>query len=159
MPINDESAKQSAEEYLATKLEEERQAYEHQLNMETAFARSPLVWKSVKDTIIAKCAQWNEVTQEETLTCKETLLGDIRIWCAARAKQMTVQFDSKRLLITVKNAARLENETDVVMRIQGYWTGTERDTRLIHSEQVVNIDLLILSELRVLAGMSRQRIA
>jgi hypothetical protein len=157
--MNDESAKQAAEEYLATKLEEERQAHEHKLNMETAFTRAPLVWKSVKDTIFSKCAQWNEVTKEETLTCKETLLGDIRIWCAARSKQMTVEFNSKRLLITVKNSARLEHETDVVMRIQGYWTGTERDTRLIHSEQTVNIDLLILSELRVLTGMSRQRTA
>jgi len=157
--MNDESAKQAAEEYLATKLEEERQAYEHQLNMETAFVRAPLVWKSVKDAIFTACTQWNTVTNEQTLTCKETLLGDIRVWCAARAKQMTVEFNSKRLLITVKNSARLEHETDVVMRIQGYWTGTERDTRLIHSEQTVNIDLLILSELRVLTGMSRQRTA
>jgi hypothetical protein len=157
--MNDESAKQAAEEYLATKLEEERQAHEHKLNMETAFTRAPLVWKSVKDAIFSACTQWNAVTNEQTLTCKETLLGDIRIWCAARAKQMTVEFNSKRLLITVKNSARLEHETDVVMRIQGYWTGTERDTRLIHSEQTVNIDLLILSELRVLTGMSRQRTA
>ena len=157
--MNDESAKQAAEEYLAAKLKEERQAYEHQLNMETAFARAPLVWKSFKDAIFSACTQWNTVTNEQTLTCKETLLGDIRIWCAPRAKQMTVQFDSKRLLITIKNAARLENETDVVMSIQGYWTGAERDTRLIHSEQTVNIDLLILSELRALTGMSRQRTA
>jgi hypothetical protein len=157
--MNDESAKQAAEEYIATKLEEERQAYEHQLNMETAFTCAPLVWKSVKDAIFSACTQWNTVTNEQTLTCKETLLGDIRIWCAARSKQMTVEFNSKRLLITVKNSARLEHETDVVMRIQGYWTGTERATRLIHSEQTVNIDLLILSELRVLTGMSRQRTA
>jgi hypothetical protein len=157
--MRDESAKQAAEEYLATKLEEERQANEHQLNMETAFARAPLVWKAVKDAIIAKCAQWNEITKEATLTCKETLLGDLRIWCASRAKQMTVEFNSKRLLITVKNSARLEHETDVVIRIQGYWTGTERDTRLIHSEQVVNIDQLMVAELRVLTGMGRQRTA
>lgn len=157
--MNDESAKQAAEEYLATKLEEERQAYEHQLNKETAFVRAPLVWKLVKDTIFSICTQWNQITKEETLTCKETLLGDIRIWCAARSKQMTVEFNSKRLLITVKNAARLEHETDVVLRIEGYWTGTERATRLIHSEQVVNIDVLILAELRVLTGMGRQRTA
>src|SRR6267143_5107657 len=98
-PMRDESTKQAAQEYLAAKLTEEEQIYEETHNVALAVARAPLVWKSVKDAIFEKCAEWNAVTQEETLICKETAIGDLRIWCAARSKQMTVHFDSKKLLI------------------------------------------------------------
>ena len=158
----DESTKQAAQEYLAAKLTEEEQLYEAQHNMATAVARAPLVWKSVKDSIFEKCGEWNAVTQEETLTCKETAIGDLRIWCAARSKHMTVHYDSKKLLITVKNAGRLEHEKDVILHIEGYRTGpdrADRGTRMIRNEQPVNIDMLIVGELRVLTGMSRQRSA
>src|SRR5439155_322675 len=109
-------------------------------------------WKSVKDAILEKCREWNAVTQEETLTCRETTLGDLRVWCAARSKQMTVHYDSRKLLITVKNAGRLEHEKDVILHIAGYRTGPERSDRairLIRNEQPVNIDVLIVGELRV----------
>jgi hypothetical protein len=89
-------------------------------------------------------------------------MGDLRIWCAARSKQMTVHYDSRRLLITVKNAGRLEHEKDVILHMEGYRTGperTDRDVHLVRNEQAVNIELLIVGELRVLTGMSRQRSA
>ena len=159
-PSMDEITKQSAQEYLAAKLTEEEQIYETQQNQALAVVRSPWVWKSVKDAILEKCREWNAVTQEETLTCRETTLGDLRVWCAARSKQMTVHYDSRKLLITVKNAGRLEHEKDVILHIEGYRTGperTDRAIRLIRNEQLVNIDLLIVGELRVLTGMSRQR--
>src|SRR5256886_11073858 len=89
--VMDEITKQAAQEYLAAKLTEEEQIYEAQQNQALAVARSGWVWKSVKDSIFEKCREWNAVTQEETLTCKETWLGDLRIWCAAQSKQMTVQ--------------------------------------------------------------------
>src|SRR5437867_11714400 len=146
-PSMDEITKQAAQEYLAAKLTEEEQIYEQKHNRALAVARSPLVWKSVKDAILEKCREWNAVTQEETLTCKETAIGDIRIWCAARSKQMTVHYDSRKLLITVKNAGRLEHEKDVILHIEGYRTGPEqsdRAIRLIRNEQLVNIDLLIV---------------
>src|SRR5437763_7628134 len=158
--MRDESTKQAAQEYLAARLTEEDQIYEEKHNMAMAVAGSPLVWKSVKDSIFEKCREWNAVTQEETLTCKETWLGDLRIWCAARSKQMTVHYDSSKLLITVKNAGRLGHEKDVVLHIEGYRTGperTDRAIRLTRNEQSVNIDMLIVGELRVLTGMSRQR--
>ena len=158
--MRDESTKQAAQEYLAAKLTEEEQIYEEKHNMALAVARAPLVWKSVKDAIFEKCAEWNAVTQEETLTCRETWLGDLRIWCAAQSKQMTVHYDSRKLLITVKNAGRLEHEKDVILHIEGYRTGPERTDRAIQltrNEQPVNIDMLIVGELRVLTGMSRQR--
>jgi len=44
------------------------------------------------------------VTQEETLTCKGNSDWGSSDWCAARSKQMTVHYDSKKLLIIVKNA-------------------------------------------------------
>ena len=158
--MRDENTKQAAQEYLAAKLTEEEQIYEETHNMALAVARSPLVWKNVKDSIFEKCAEWNAVTQEETLTCKETAIGDLRIWCAARSKQMTVHYDSKKLLITVKNTGRLEHEKDVILHIEGYRTGADRadrDVHLVRNEQAVNIDMLIVGELRVLTGMSRQR--
>jgi hypothetical protein len=155
--MRDESTKQAAQEYLAAKLTEQEQIYEEKHNMALAVARAPLVWKSVKDSIFEKCIEWNAVTQEETLTCKETAIGDIRIWCAARSKQMTVHYDSKKHLITVRNAGRLEHEKDVILHIEGYRTGADRDVHLVRNEQAVNIDMLIVGELRVLTGMKRQR--
>jgi hypothetical protein len=160
--MRDESTKQAAQEYLATKLTEEEQKYENEQNMATAVARSLLVWKRFKDAILTQCSAWNTVTQEETLVCKETLLGDLRISCAARSKQMTVQYDSKKLLVTVKNAGRLEHEKDVILHIEGYRKGADRDDRdahLVRNNEPVNVDMLILGELRVLTGIGRQRSA
>jgi hypothetical protein len=128
----DESTKQAAQEYLAAKLTEEEQMYEEKHNMATAVAHAPLVWKSVKDVIFEKCSEWNAVTQEETLPCKETAIGDLKSWCAARSKHMTVHYDSKKLLITVKNAGRLEHEKDVILPIKGYRTGSRRADRDDH---------------------------
>ena len=156
----DESTKQAAQEYLAAKLTEEEQIYEEKHNLATAVARAPLVWKRVREVILAQCSEWNAVTQEETLTCKETAIGDLRIWCVARSTQMTVHYDSKKLSITVKNAGRLEHEKDLILRIQGYRTGSdrdERDARLMRNGLPANLDMLILGELRVLTGIGRQR--
>jgi len=156
----DETTKQAAQEYLAAKLTEEEQIYEATQNQALAVARAPLVWKRVKDSIFTKCDEWNAVTQEQTLTCKETAIGDLRIWCAARSKQMTVHYDSKKFLITVKNAGRLEHEKDVILHMEGYRTGperTDRDVHLVRNEQAVNIELLMVGELRVLTGLDRQR--
>jgi hypothetical protein len=156
----DETTRQAAQEYLAAKLTEEEQKYEAEQNLALATARSLTVWKHVKDTILTKCREWNVITQEETLTCKETMLGDLRVWCAAQSKQMTVHYDSKKLLVTIKNAGRLEHEKDVILHIEGYRTGMDRNDRGVHlvrNGQAVNMDLLIVGELRVLTGMSRQR--
>src|SRR6266446_2574703 len=84
----------------------------------------------------------------------------VRIWCAARSKQMTVHYDSRKLLVTMKNAGRLEHEKDVILTIEGYRTGSDREQRdahLVRNEMAVNTDMLIVGELRVLTGMSRQR--
>jgi hypothetical protein len=158
--MRDESAKQAAQEYLAAKLSEEEQIYEDTQNKALALARSPRVWKYIKDTIYEKCKEWNGITGEETLVCKETAMGDLRIWCAARKQQMMVHYDSKRLLITVRNGGRLEHEKDVILHMEGYRTGANRDDRDVHlvrNEQAVNIDMLLVGELRVLTGLERQR--
>ena len=157
--MRDESTKQAAQEYLAAKLSDEEQRLEDQLNHELATKRSLHVWKQVQQLILQKCAEWNAITQEQTLTCKETMMGDLRIWCADQAKQMTVHFNSRKLLITIINAGRLEHEKDVILHIEGYRTGPnrdDRDIRFVRSGEPANIDLLILGELRVLAGMKRQ---
>jgi hypothetical protein len=157
--MRDESTRQAAQEFLAAKLTDEAQKLEEKLNQETAIARSLHVWKSFRDSIFSQCNEWNSVTQEETLTCKETPLGDLRIWCAATSKHMTVHYDSRKLLVTIKNAGRRENETDVILRIEGYSTGSERSARLVRNDEPVNVPVLILGELRLLSGIGRQRTA
>lgn len=156
----DDNTKQAAQEYLAGKLTEDERIYEAKQNRATAAARSLQVWKSFRDSIAQKCREWNTITQEETLTCKETPLGDLRIWCAARSKQMTVHYDSQKLLIIIKNAGRLEHEKDVILFIRGYrksFDSEDRDVRLERNDEPINPDMLIVGELRVLTGMSRQR--
>jgi hypothetical protein len=158
--MRDESTKQAAQEYLAAKLTEDEQKYEDEQNLATAVARSVEMWRRFSQSMLSQCREWNAVTQEETLTCKETPLGDLRIWCAARGRQMTAQFDSRRRLITIKNAGRLEHEKDVILRLEGYRSGPNREDRDVHlmrNEHVVNADMLILAELRVLTGIGRQR--
>jgi hypothetical protein len=155
--MNDESTKRAAQEYLASRIAEESQTEEGRLNMEAAIELAPRVWKRVNESLIAKCKEWNAVTNEQTLTCKETILGDIRIWCAPTSQQMTVHFDSRQRLVTLKNTARADHEKDIVLRIEGYATGTGRDAQLVRNKEVVNIDTLILGQLRVLTGIGRQR--
>jgi len=69
---------------------------------------------------------------------------------------MVVHYDSKKLLIVIKNTARPEHEKDAILLIEGYPTGTERDARLVRNNEPVNLEILIVGELRVLAGMSRR---
>jgi hypothetical protein len=157
--MRDETTKQAAQEFLAAKLAEEGQKREEKLNKETAVARSLHVWKNLRDAVFAQCSEWNAVTQEQTLTCTETPMGDLRIWCSATVKQMTVYYDSRKLLITIRNGARLEVEKDAILHIEGYSTGSGRDAHLVRNQEIVNIDSLILGELRLLAGIGRQRVS
>jgi hypothetical protein len=158
--MRDESTKQAAQEFLAAKLAEENQRHEEKLNKETAVARSLHVWKYFRDSIFAQCNEWNSVTQEESLTCKETPMGDLRIWCPSRSKQMTVHYDSKKLVVTIKNAARDESQKDAILTIEGYTTNSGgRDAQLVRNNEPVNVHTLILGELRLLTGIGRQRSA
>jgi hypothetical protein len=156
--MRDESTKQAAQEFLAEKLAAENQKHEEKLNKETALARALDVWKYFRDSIFAQCNEWNSVTQEESLTCKETPMGDLRIWCASRSKQMTVQYDSRKLTVTIKNAARDESQKDAILTIEGYATNSGgHDAHLVRNNEPVNVHTLILGELRLLTGIGRQR--
>lgn len=159
--MRDESTKQAAQEYLATKLTEEQQRYEDEQNRATAIARSIVVWRRLRDSLLAQCREWNAIVGQQTLTCKETPMGDLRVQCANPARVMTVHLDSRKLLVTIKNPGRLENEKDVLLHIAGYRTGPDlnapRDAHLVRNDEAVNLDMLLLGELRVLTGMKRQR--
>lgn len=158
--MRDESTKQAAEEFLATKLAEEGQKQEDKLNKETAVARSLHVWKKFRDSVFAQCTEWNNITKEESLSCKETPMGDLRIWCPSRSKQLTVHYDSRRLTVTIKNAARELGQKDAVLTIEGYATNEGgRDAHLVRNNEPVNVTVFILSELRLLTGIGRQRSA
>ncbi|HEY2547375.1 MAG TPA: hypothetical protein VGI46_15005 [Candidatus Acidoferrum sp.] len=157
--MRDETTKQAAQEFLATKLAEEGKKHEDKLNNETAVTRALHVWKTLRDLIFAQCKEWNNITQEETLTCKETPLGDLRIWCAATAKHIMVHFDSGRLTVTIKNDARDAAQKDAILQIEGYATGSGRDARLVRNNEPVNVPVFILAELRILTGIGAQRSA
>jgi hypothetical protein len=154
--MGDESTKRAAEEFLAAKLSEEGQDYENRLNQEAAMTLGPAVWKRVVNNVVGQCREWNAVTKEQSLTCKETALGDLRIWCVGRPHQMMVHYDSKKGFVIIKNSARPEGEPDTILRIAGYFTGTARDAHLVRNHEPVNLEMLILGHLRVLAGLSRR---
>jgi hypothetical protein len=154
--MSDESAKRAAEEFLAARLSEEGQSYESQANLEAAIALAPTVWKKVVETVLTQCREWNEVTGEQTLTCKETTLGDLRIFCAGRPHQMLVHYDSRKRMMSIKNSARPKGEPDTILSIEGYWTGSGREAHLVRNSEAVNLDMLILGHLRVLSGLSRR---
>jgi len=152
----DESTKRAAEEYLAAKLSKEGQSYEDQQNREAAERLGPTVWKRVAAIVTGKIQEWNSTVGEQTFSAKETIMGDLRVLCSGRSQQLTIHFDSRNLLVTIKNTARLEHEKDLVLSVEGYSTGAGRDARLMHHKDPVNLDMMITGELRVLASLSRR---
>jgi hypothetical protein len=156
MKMADESTKRAAEEYLAAKLSKEGQSYEDQQNREAAEKLGPAVWKRVAATVTGKIQDWNSTVGEQIFSVKETIMGDLRVLCAGRSQQLTIHFDSRKLLVAIKNTARLEHEKDLVLSVEGYSTGSGRDARLMHHKDPVNLDMMITGELRVLAGLSRR---
>jgi hypothetical protein len=154
--MSDESVKRAAQEYLAERLSEEGLTAEQTLNRDAAVALAPAVWKRFAETVIATCKEWNAVTKEQSLTCKETMLGDLRIRCAGRPHQLVFHFDARKRLVKVENSAREEYEPKVVLSIEGYPTETGRGARLMRNHEAVNAETLILGQLRTLAGLSRK---
>ena len=82
-------------------------------------------------------------------------MGGLRILCAGRSQQLTIHFDSRKSLVTIKNTARLEH-VRIWFAIEGYSTSSGRDARLMHHSDPVNLDMMITGELRVFAGLSRR---
>jgi len=154
--MRDESTRQAAQEYLDTRLTEEGQSSEDRLNTEAAVALAPVVWKRVLETLAAMCEEWNSITKEQTLTCKETVLGDLRIRCAGRSQQLIVHFESKKGFVKIENSAREEHEPEVILLIQGYPTDSGREAHLVRNNEPVNLEMLLLGQLRVLSGLSRR---
>lgn len=152
----DDSVKQAAQEYLAERLSEDGLAHEQTLNRNAAIALAPAVWKNTVATVMAIVEEWNKVTREQSLTCKETMLGDLRIRCTGISHQLTIHFDSAKLSIKIENTARPEHEPRVVLSIEGYATPTGREARLMRNREVVNLQMLILGQLRLLTGLTRR---
>jgi len=148
-----DETKRAAQEFLAAKLSEETIAQEEALNREAALRLAPKVWKRVAETFASQCKAWNGIVHEEALSCKETILGDLRIRCAGKPHVISVHYDSRKLQVTMKNNARPENEGDSIFFIQGWASGTE--AHLFRNNQPVNLEAIVLGELRVLAGIGR----
>lgn len=151
--MNTDETKRAAQEFLAAKMSEEVQLEEEALNRQAAISMAPKVWKRVAETFTNQCKTWNAVTNEESLTCKETILGDLRIRCAGKPDVVTVHYDSYKRQVIVRNSARPEHEGDSVFTIEGYNSGREAD--LSRNNQRVNLEVVVLGELRVLAGIER----
>jgi hypothetical protein len=143
----------AAQEFLAVRMTEEHEQQEQVLNREAALRLAPKVWKLVAETFVAQCKAWNAILREEALTCKETILGDLRIRCAGKSQHISVHYDSRKLRITIKNTARPEHEGDSIFFIQGWASGTE--AHLFRNAQMANLEGVVLGELRVLAGIGR----
>jgi hypothetical protein len=154
--MSNETVKRAAQEFLAERLSEEGLTEEQTLNRDAAIALAPAVWKKLAETIVAMCNEWNLVTKEQSLTCKETMLGDLRIRCAGRPHQLVFHFDARKRLVKVENTAREEHEPKVVLSIEGYPTESGRGARLMRNNEVVNVEMMVLGQLRVLAGLSRR---
>jgi hypothetical protein len=157
MTMADQNIKRAAQEYLAERLSEEGLTCEQTRNRDAAIALAPAVWKKLAETVVTMCKEWNVVTKEQSLTCTETMMGDLRIRCAGRSHQMVIRFEPKRRLVRVDNSAREDHEPKVILSIEGYATDSgERDARLMRNNEPVNLEMLVLGQLRVLAGLSRK---
>lgn len=154
--MSEQSVKRAAQEFLAERLSEEGLTQEETLNRDAAIALAPAVWRNVAQTVNAIVEEWNTVTKEQSLTCKETMLGDLRIRCAGRSHQLTVHFDPGKRLVKMENTARPEHEPRVVLSIEGYPTEEGRGARLMRNREVVNLEMLTLNQLRLLCGISRK---
>ena len=154
--MNDESVKRAAQEYVAERLSELGQSEEAKLNREAAFKLAYPLWRQLAALVLTQCNEWNAITQEQTFTCRETPMGDLRVLCPSKSHQMIVHFDSRQLLITLKNSARLEHEKDTVFSIEGYLTDSGRQARLTRNNQPANFDFILLGHLRLMAGIARQ---
>jgi hypothetical protein len=154
--MSNETVKRAAQEFLAERLSEEGLTGEQTLNRDAAIALAPAVWKKLAEAIVAMCNEWNAVTKEQSLTCKETMLGDLRIRCAGRPHQLVFHFDARKRLVKVENTAREEHEPKVILSIEGYPTESGRGARLTRNNEVVNVEMMVLGQLRVLAGLSRR---
>jgi hypothetical protein len=154
--MSDESIKRAAHEYLAERLSEEGLTAEQTLNRQAAITLAAAVWLRFAETVVAMCNEWNAVTKEASLTCTETVLGDLRIRCAGRSHQLVFHYGSSRRLVRVENSAREEHEPKVVLSIEGYATESGRGARLMRNLEAVNVEMLIRGQLRVLAGLSRK---
>jgi len=151
--MSTDETKRAAQEFLAVRFSEEVQQGQARLNRQAAQKMANKVWSRVAEAFNAQCKAWNAVTKEESLTCKDTIMGDLRIRCAGKTHMITVHFDSRKLEVIVRNTARPEHEKDSVFTIEGYNGGTEAD--LSRNNQRVNLDIIVLGELRVLAGIGR----
>ena len=148
-----DETKRAAQEFLAVRMSEETEQQEAELNREAALRLAPKVWKQVAETFVSQCKAWNEILHEEALACKETILGDLRIRCAGKPQHISVHYDSRKLQVTIKNTARPEHEGDSVFLIGGWAAGTE--AHLFRNNQKANLEVVVLGELRVLAGIGR----
>jgi hypothetical protein len=73
--------------------------------------------KKTAQTVFAIVSEWNSVSKEQSLKCKETMMGDLRMRCAGRPDEMVVRID---------NTARPQHEPKVVLKVMRPIQGATR---------------------------------
>ena len=84
------------------------------------------------------------------------MMGDLRIRCTGRTHEMVVRFESAKRLVRIDNTARPDHEPKVVLSIEGYATDSAHYARLMRIREVVNLEMLMLGQLRLLCGLNRR---
>jgi hypothetical protein len=153
--VTDQNIRNAAQEYLAGRLSAEGLTQEETENRDAAIKLAPAVWRELVATVNTMVKEWNGVTKEQSLTCKETMLGDLRIRCTGSSHQLTIHFDSAKRLIRVENTARPEHEPRVVVTIEGYAMENGRGARLMRNREPVNLEKMILRQIRMVSGLDR----
>ncbi|HTZ46112.1 MAG TPA: hypothetical protein VMH20_00870 [Verrucomicrobiae bacterium] len=151
--MGDDRIKRAAQEYLAERLSADGLTYEQQLNREAAIACAPALWQKLIASVTAMCDEWNAETRENTFSCKETILGDLRVRCAGRPHHLIFHFESKQRLVRLENTARQEHEPKTVLNIEGYLTESGRQARFMRNNEPVDLHTLLLRQFRILAGL------
>jgi hypothetical protein len=153
--VTDQNIRNAAQEYLAERLSAEGLTQEETLNRDAAIKLAPVVWRELVATVNAMVKEWNGVTKEQSLTCKETMLGDLRIRCASSSHQLTIHFESQKRLVKIDNTARPHHEPRLVLTIEGYAAEGGRAARLVHNRETVNQEKLLLRQIRMVSGLDR----
>jgi len=152
--MSTDRTKDSAQEFFAEKLSRDFEAQEAKLNHEAAVRLCRVVWNRASPPPSAKNASnGTRSLAKKHSPARKPCSANLRVRCAGRPHQLSVHFDPGKLLITLKNTARAEHETDVVLNIEGYAAESGRDAHVVHNGLVASPDTVFLAELRVLAGM------
>lgn len=131
-------------------------AAEEKLNREAANAYGPTVWKHGRNRHIdVQRVEFRRSGPHADLQ-RNGARGSPHSMRRQDPTPLIIHYEPKRRLVRVENTARLDHQPKVVLSIEGYATGSGRGARLMRNNEPVNLEMLMLGQIRVLAGLSRK---